>query len=403
LRVRRSSVFNALAMLALFACASPGVPPGGPERHTPPAITRIQPDTNSVGVRGKDFVIHFDEVISEHPAGATTLGDLVLISPQRGKPDVEWHRSSLSIRPPKGWRANTTYTVTILPGIADLRGNVRTTPTVVTFSTGPSIPNTSIRGTIFDWLSGLPVTSGMIEVRPQSDTSVVYVTASDSIGHYRLVGLPPARYDVRGYADANRNRGLDPGEAFDTTVVDLADSLNLEILTFAHDSTGPKLGSVSVRDSVTLEATFDTPIDPRVPLTTAQFTLTAPDSSRVAIVSVKAMQQLDTAHATPAQPPVPAPQSVIPVPQRRPAAAPIVLPKPTRPLLARNVIIIVAKPLQAGATYRLDALNATGPTGRKLSSDRTFTVPKPEKPRASKEPAPRAASPDTSRRVRPGQ
>lgn len=386
-------------MLALFACASPGVPPGGPERHTPPAITRIQPDTNSVGVRGKEFVIHFDEVISEHPAGATTLGDLVLISPRNGQPVVDWHRSSLSIRPRRGWRANTAYTVTVLPGIADLRGNVRTTPTVVTFSTGPSIPNTSIRGTMFDWLSGLPIGGGMVEVRPQTDTSVVYVTASDSIGHYRLVGLPPARYQVRGYADGNRNRGLDPGEAFDTTRVDLADSLNLEILAFAHDSTGPKLGTVTVQDSVTVRANFDTPIDPRVPLTPAMFTLTAPDSSHIAIVSVKVMQQ-DTTHPAPVAAPPPTAPSVIPVPQRR-APPKVVLPKPTRPLLVRDVIIVASKPLQAGATYRLDALNAMGPTGRKLSSSQTFTVPKPEKPATPSASPAKPAAPDTARPVQP--
>ena len=386
-------------MLALFACASPGVPPGGPERHTPPEITRTQPDTNSVGVRGKEFVIHFDEVISEHPAGATTLGDLVLISPRNGTPVVDWHRSSLSIRPRRGWRANTTYTVTVLPGIADLRGNVRTTPTIVTFSTGPSIPHTSIRGTIFDWLSGLPISGGMIEVRPQTDTSVVYVTASDSIGHYRMIGLPPARYQVRGYADGNRNRGLDPGEAFDTTRVDLADSLNLEILAFAHDSTGPKLGTVTVQDSVTLHANFDTPIDPRIPLTPAMFSLTAPDSSRVAITSVKVMQQ-DTARLAPVAPQPPTPQSIIPVPQRR-APAKVVLPKPTRPLLVRDVIIVTGKPLRPGATYRLDALNATGPTGRKLSSSQTFTVPKQEKPATPKASPSKPASGDTVRPVRP--
>jgi hypothetical protein len=89
------------------------------------------------------------------------------------------------------------------------------------------------------------------------------------------------------------------------------------------------------------------------------------------------------------------------VPRPRPAPAKIVLPKPTRPLLVRNVIIVVAKPLQPGATYRLDAVNATGPTGRKLSSDRTFTVPKPEKPAATREPPARPVAPDTARRVRP--
>ena len=153
MKIRRTSVFNAMAMIALVACASPGVPPGGPERHVPAAITRTEPDTNAVNVRGKQFVIHFDEVIAEKPGSAASLNDLVLISPRNSAPDVDWHRTSLSIHPHKGWLPNTAYTVTLLPGIADLRGNVRTTETVVSFSTGPTIPATSISGELFDWLS----------------------------------------------------------------------------------------------------------------------------------------------------------------------------------------------------------------------------------------------------------
>jgi Big-like domain-containing protein len=376
LRKFAAAVFDAAAMLALGGCASPGLPPGGPERHTPPMITRIQPDTNSLGVRGKEFVIHFDEVVSEHPANATTLNDLVLISPRNGAPRVDWHRSSLSIRPSKGWRANTAYTVTILPGISDLRGNIRTTPTVVTFSTGTSIPRTAMAGTMFDWLSGMPVNTGMIEARPVSDTSTVYLTASDSIGHYRIVGLPPTQYLVRGYADPNRNRALDPGEAFDTTRVYLADTLNLELLTFAHDSLGPKLGVVSPVDSVTIRAVFDTPVDPRRPITPAQFALTAQDSTRITILSV-APARPDTSHAPSllSAGVAPVSQSAVPVPQR-PVVAPVVLPKPTRPLLVRDLLIVIRTPLRAGATYRLDAINATGPTGKALSSSQSFTVPK---------------------------
>ena len=341
-------------------------------------ITRIQPDTNSVGVRGKEFVVHFDEVISEHPAGATSLNDLVLISPRHGAPVVDWHRSSLSIHPNKGWRPNTVYTVTVLPGIADLRGNVRTTPTIVTFSTGASIPQTVLGGTLFDWLTGLPVNTGMVEARPVTDTSVVYVAASDSVGHYRMRGLPASQYMVRGYMDQNRNRALDPGEAFDTTRVYLTDTLNLELLAFAHDSTGPRLGSASESDSVTIRAIFDTPLDPRVPLTPALFRLTGADSAQIAIVSVTPVRP-DTTRAAPVFAPVS--QSAIPIPQRRPATSTLVLPKPTRPLLVRDVLIVIANPLHAGSIYRLDAIDATGPTGRKLSSDRNFTAPKPLPPK----------------------
>ncbi len=386
MNVRWARVFTAITSIALVSCASPGLPPGGPERHIPPAITSIQPDTNSVGVRGSEFVIHFDEVISERPANASSLADLVVISPRNGAPKVDWHRSSISIRPSKGWKKNTTYTVTLMPGVADLRGNIMKTATVVTFSTGPSIPATALSGTIFDWLTGLPSNSGLIEAHTLTDTTTVYVAASDSIGHYTMRGLPVAEYAVRGIIDANRNHALDPGEAYDTTSVYLKDTLNLELLAFAHDSTGPKLGNVTVMDSLTVRAMFDTPLDPRRPLVTTDFRLTGPDSASIAIVSVTASHP-DTATAGPIAPPMP--QSAIPIPQRTATRATMVLPRPTRPLLVGEVLIVVGKPLRVGATYRLYALNATGPTGKKLSSDRTFELPKP------------VARPDTSGTKKP--
>jgi hypothetical protein len=361
----------------------------------PPAIIRIQPDTNSVGVRGKDFVVQFDEVISERPANATTLSDVVLISPRSGEPNVDWHRSRITIHPDKGWKANTTYTVTLLPGITDLRGNVLMTPTVVTFSTGPSIPNTMLGGTIFDWLAGTPLSNGMVEARPLTDTTVVYVAATDSIGHYGMRGLPAAQYSIRGYADQNHNRGLDPSEIFDTTRVTLTDSLNLELLAFAHDSTGPHISNVVMNDSVTVQATFDPPLDPKIPVTASQFTVTGPDSARIAIASVTVTRPDTVRPAPPAARPV-VPQSAIPIPQGQTAPVPVVLPKPTRPLLVRNLVITLGQPLRPGTTYRLNATDLTGPTGKKLSSEKTFDTPKPAPPptdsAAAKKPAPAPAA-----------
>jgi hypothetical protein len=212
----------------------------------------------------------------------------------------------------------------------------------------------------------------MIEARQTRDTSLVYLTASDSVGHYRMRGLPVGQYQVRGYVDGNRNRALDPGEAFDTTRVYLADSLDLELLAFAHDSVGPRLGTVAVQDSITLRAIFDTPLDPRLKLDATHFTVIASDSSRIAVKSVTAARP-DTTRATPNVPPLS--QSVIPIPQRRAAISRLVLPKPTRPLLIRDLIIVLASPVHRGASYRLDALNATGPSGHTLSSSKSFTVP----------------------------
>lgn len=383
-RVRRALLAGALGVTALGACARPGVPPGGPERHTPPMITRIRPDTNAVNVRGDEMVVEFDEVISERPGGAaSTLGDLVLISPRNGAPVVDWHRSSITIRPRRGWRKNTAYTVTLLPGISDLRGNVRGSSVAVTFSTGPAIPTTVLTGTLFDWLEGTPVINGLVEARPATDTLVIYVAATDSLGHYRLRGLPVAQYAVRGIIDRNANRGLDPGEAFDSTRVNVADSLSLELLAFAHDTVGPRLSTVTVQDSVTLRANFTTPVDPRVALAAAQFVLLAPDSTRIAVTSaVRATADTGARARSPLAARV-QPQSggsaggsVVPIPQPAPQRrGRVVLPKPSLPLLYRDVVITVARALRPGATYRLRATDVRSPTGRSASSEQPFAVP----------------------------
>lgn len=381
-RIAVRALFCGGIALGLGACARPGVPPGGPERHTPPMITRIRPDTNSVNVRGDEMIVNFDEVISERPSSAaSTLGDLVLVSPRDGAPVVDWHRSSIAIRPRHGWRKNTAYTVTILPGITDLRGNVRGNTVAVTFSTGPTIPNTVLTGTLFDWLEGTPVITGIVEARPVTDTSIIYIAASDSLGHYRLRGLPPAQYLVRGIIDRNANRGLDPGEAFDSTRVNLADSLSLELLAFAHDTVGPHLSAVSIQDSVTLRANFTTPIDPRTPLTAAQFVVVAPDSTRIAVTSATPATADTVSRTTSPLAAKVQPQSggtaggsVVPVPQPARPGQPV-RPRPSLPLLYRDVVIVVSRPLRPGLTYRLRATGVRGPTGRTAISEQPFTVP----------------------------
>lgn len=384
-----------VAMLAA-ACASPGVPPGGPERHTAPMITRIRPDTNMVNVRAREMTVDFDEVISERPSGgAANLNDLVIISPRDGAPRVDWHRDAITISQRRGFRPNTAYTVTVLPGISDLHGNVRGKPIAITFSTGPTIPPTVLAGRLFDWVSGAPVSTGIVEARAVTDTTVAYLSATDSLGGYRLRGLPPAQYRVRGFIDRNGNRGLDPSEAFDTAAVTVTDSVSVELLAFAHDSAGPQLSAVSLDDSVTLRANFLTPLDPRVTLAAAQFALIGPDSARLAIVRV-APAAPDTGLATPLPRNVtPQEPSAVPVPAPK-APGRVVVPRPSRPLLVRDVLLTIARPLRAGATYRLQAIGVRGPTGKAATSERAFQIPSATPPADTTRRRPTAARPRTS-------
>src|SRR5439155_14834253 len=114
-----------IAVAALAACASAGAPPGGPERKEPPAIVSITPDSGATAPRTRSVLFTFDEVVSDRPGGGKTdLNQLFLISPSDGTPRVNWHRSSIEVRPRNGFQRDRAYAVTLLPGLTDLRGNM---------------------------------------------------------------------------------------------------------------------------------------------------------------------------------------------------------------------------------------------------------------------------------------
>jgi hypothetical protein len=371
------SVFAPM-LVSVFACANPGMPPGGPERHTPPVVTSITPDTNATHVTPHDVRITFDEVISERPSGtATKLGDLVLVSPRTGDVNVDWHRDNITIRPDKGWRANTTYTVTMLPGVVDLRGNIRKEGVHLTFSTGDSIVHSAIRGVVFDWLNGRPVVNAVVEAVPVADSSAIYFAVADSLGRFSIRAPGATQYTVRASANTTQDHIFDSRMAYDSVHVALNDSAVIELLTFVHDSLGPRLTSVQVMDSVTLRASFGAPIDPKTPLDTAQFTLLASDSSHVPILAVRAANQ-DTTQDTTRLGNVSRTDTMRADTTHLPPRDTLtVMTKPSKPLLIQNVIITLGTPLRPKSEYRLETRNLRGPNGVALSSDQTFTTPEP--------------------------
>jgi hypothetical protein len=411
----------------LAACAQQVPPPGGPEDKTPPKLLEVRPESGAVNVKLDEVRLRFDNVLNERPqGGATDLDQLVLISPRDGEPRVNWHRSSLSVKPRKEWRPNTAYTVTLLPGLADLRGNVRTEQTTIVFSTGPTIPNTRITGTVYEWTEARTIAGAMVEAASHPD-STVYVTRADTNGHYVLPFLRPGSYTVRGFADANNNRKLDPRESWDTVGVTLRDTLHADVLAFIHDTIGPVISNFSIKDSVTLQVTFDKGIDTAQKVDVSLFTLKAADSSIVPLRSAMPLAEweklhpdttradtskarIDTTRAAdttggrrraPRAPARGRPPGATP-PGRvapRAGAAPgadtttqtVTLPKP-RPVA--EVVIVVARPLTPGSQYRLGARNVRNLLGYRASSDRVFGMPKPS---AQPQPPARPAPGDTTR------
>ncbi|MEO8192222.1 MAG: Ig-like domain-containing protein [Gemmatimonadales bacterium] len=345
----RRTTLAAVAIVGLAGCASPGMPPGGPVDTEAPKIVKIAPDSGNTGVTPREVIFRFDEVVNERPSGAQSLEALVLVSPRDGEPRVDWHRDEISVRPRRGWRPNTAYTITLLPGLSDLRGNVRNTPVVTMFATGETLPASRITGTFFNWPEGRAIARGLIEARPRTDTSLAYVTTTDSIGDFVMSNLPTGPYLVRGISDDNNNRSLDPRELWDSATIDLADSANVRLYGFVHDSTGSRLQGVALRDSVTIELVFDNPLSLSPPLGAANIRVRASDSTDVPIVSVSPPPADTTAAGRRIQ----------------------------RPSPPRTIIVRVGRPLRPGTQYRVSVTDARNLTGVARNSDRVLVVPVP--------------------------
>lgn len=361
----RLCVATGALCLVFLSCASPGTPPGGPVDTQAPQIVRVAPDSGRTGVTPKEVIFSFDEVVSERPSGAPSIGALFLISPRDGDPRVDWNRDEIAVRPNRGWKANTAYTITLLPGLSDLRGNVRNTGAVTIFATGSTIPAGQITGTLFNWPEGRVIQRGLVQARPVTDTTIVYVTSTDSVGSFTVASLPPARYTVRGFSDDNSNRALDLREAWDTVGIQLADSAKTELLAFVHDSIGSRLLTVNLRDSVTIELLFDNPLSVATPLAVANVRVHAPDSTDIPIISVA----------------LPLPDTVVAAMRR-----------PSRPPPSRSVIVKLGRPLRPRTDYRVIVTDARNLIDLARASERTLTVPAAPAP-ATTPTAPPAAAP----------
>jgi Big-like domain-containing protein len=405
-----------IVLVAVMGCAQLGTPPGGPEDKNPPHLLRISPDTNAVNARPRSVELRFDEIINERPArGGADLSALFLISPRRGRVDVRWHRSRIEIRPRRGFQANTTYIITQLSGVTDLRGNSDSAQHRYMFSTGPTRPPGLIRGRVFDWVTAKVAARAYVEAIHLPD-SLTFSEFADSTGQYTIRYLEPGRYLLRAIIDANANRVLDRRELFDSATITLGDSVTREMLAFVHDSIGAGIAEVDVRDSVTLRVRFDRPLQPRVAVVASQFSLKSSDSAAVPITSFTVGSVFEKAQADSARAktvadsiaqarradsvrranPQAAPPPTPPRPAPAPAAAPprrqgvprdtTPPPKPSAPIPETFAIIKLGRALPAATSFRLHADSLRSLMGIARSSDRVFTTPRPRPARDTTKP-----------------
>jgi len=359
-----------------MACASLGSPPGGPERTEPPQVVAISPDSGAVNVDVDDAVMEFDAVIDDR-GGGSALDNLVFVSPDGENARVRWRRRRVEIRPRGGFRPNTAYRVTLLPGVTDVNNNAMRSPTTIVFSTGATIPPYAVHGRVFDWMAERPAPNAFVEVVRVRD-SLAYAAVADSTGQFEVGPLEPGGYRVRAFLDNNRNRTRDVTEMWDSVSALVTDeSPFVELLAIARDTVPPRLLTASAPDSLTIVATFDRPLDPRVPVTPQSFSVKAADSSAVSVSTVRTRAEYNAARA--AADSAARRDTAAAAARARPPFAPPVRPPQARPgRRAPGVEFVIgidsAAPLKAGAAYRVTAVNARGLLGATRTSDRVVTV-----------------------------
>ena len=378
----------------LPGCARIEPPPGGPPDAAPPRLIATRPDSfvRLTPFRG-NAEFQFDEVISEggtpnQGEGTGGLERLVILSPTSRVPEVSWRRSRITVRPREGWRPNRVYRVELLPGVTDLRNNRATEGAVLTFSTGAPRPQTTLEGQVVDWSTSRPAPRALVIASLLPD-SLPYRGVSDSSGHFSLGPLPQGEYLVSGVLDQDTDHRQGLREAYGTARVARGKSAVGELWAFVHDTSAPRIQTVTVDDSVKASITFSQKLDPRQRLSAKDVSLRLlPDSTPVPVSSLLPQPVDDSIHGTRA----PAMDSTgvedstaadtsragrraVPAPRGRPAErAP-----PSRPPLYDRLVLRVPRPWAPGSRMALEVRGVKNVTG--VAGNAAGVVAVPEKPK----------------------
>jgi len=326
----------------------------------------------------KDAEFVFDEVISEGAGagagGRGGLSQLVMLSPTTEEPKVDWKRSRITVKPREGWQPDRVYRVELLPGVVDLRNNRSNESRVITFTTGAPVPKTVLTGRVVDWSTSRPAANALVEALLLPD-SLPYRALADSSGNFKFGPLPPGDYLVSGVIDQNRDQRADGREAFDSVRLARGKTQVGELWAFEHDTTPPRITTVTVNDSLSANVELGQPLDPRLKLEPRNATVSVlPDSTPVKVTSILPKPLDDSLHARqPAKP-----DSAVADTTRKPAGVPVppgaqrpVRAAPTsqltgRPALSNRLVVRVGAPWKPGGRYAIEVRgvrNVSGTTG----------------------------------------
>ncbi|TAF31566.1 MAG: hypothetical protein EAZ57_11350 [Cytophagales bacterium] len=197
-------VLCVLLILVLGACASQGIPTGGLKDETQPNLLFVAPKDQSVNVKSRMVEMQFDEYIK-----VGNLQTALNISPYT---EIEYkttvRKNRLSIVFEEDLKPNTTYTLDFGEAIQDITEGNKALNLRLAFSTGPVIDSLTLKGKVFDLLTGRPLKTCTVSLYDAKDTMDIdqdkplYITRTDTSGVYQFKNLRAGEYKLYALSEA---------------------------------------------------------------------------------------------------------------------------------------------------------------------------------------------------------
>lgn len=196
-----------IVIIGFYACASTGMPDGGPYDETPPKFVRANPEPNAINNKRKKISIEFDEFIKLDKAS-----EKVIVSPpQNETPEVKVSGKRVLVEFFDSLKANTTYTIDFGDAIVDNNEDNPLGNFAYSFSTEESIDTMEISGTVLNAADLEPVKGIQVGIHKDlNDTAFSKIpfdriSRTDSRGHFNIKGIAPGTYRVYALMDGNQN------------------------------------------------------------------------------------------------------------------------------------------------------------------------------------------------------
>jgi len=199
------------SLLALWHCANPGTPTGGPKDERPPVMVGSTPSPNALNYNGRIIDIEFDELIQ-----LKDINQKFVVSPPVNKrPIIDARGKKIRITFEEELQPATTYTLDFADAISDNNeGNVLNNFRF-SFSTGESSDSMMVSGNLFDASDLSPADGIQVLLHKNLEDSAFVklvpnrIAKTDAEGRFSITNVAPGNYRLYALDDLNRNYRFD--------------------------------------------------------------------------------------------------------------------------------------------------------------------------------------------------